>query len=251
MPYIRQFLDLERSCISYVVCCPSSGVSAVIDPGIEIDQYVRMAASEGTRIINIIDTHLHADHVSGARKLADLVGAPVSMGESAKVHFDIERLSEGSVINVGRANLRVISTPGHTVEHISLEYIDKMRGEIAWGVFTGDDLFVGDVGRLDLIGAGTVEQLYESIFQKLLKLGDHVEVYPAHYAGSKCGNAAKMSMKTSSTIGFERITNRVLAAKNLSEFSAMIDNGKSPVPTEFVEIKHLNSGKRKNPLTGI
>jgi hydroxyacylglutathione hydrolase len=142
---------------------------------------------------------------------------------------------------MGNARINVLYTPGHTPESVSLLYSDKTRSTSPWAVLTGDTLFVGDVGRLDLIGAGTPDQMYDSIFNKLLSLDDYVEVYPAHYAGSVCGKG--MSPKTVSTIGYERRFNPALKARNKDEFATYLKvNAPKPFP-DAGKIKKMNAGQ--------
>lgn len=220
------------------------GVCAVIDPKEEVSEYIKIAKEQETRITHIIETHIHADHISGARKLSEATGAPIYMHESADISYDFKPLKDGNTEDLGNARIRVIFTPGHTPESISLLYSDKTRGASPWAVLTGDTLFVGDVGRLDLVGAGTVEQMYDSVFNKLLGLEDFVEVYPAHYAGSVCGKG--MSLKTLSTVGFERRFNPALQVPSINKFRAyMKANAPTPFP-QHRKIKAINAGHAKS-----
>lgn len=242
MPYLRQVCDDSGSCASYVIGCPTSGVCVVVDPKEQkVSEYVNIANEKETKITHIIETHVHADHISGARKLSEKTGAPIFLHESAEVGFHYEPLKDEEVLDIGNARLKVSHTPGHTPESISLLYSDMTRSSSStWAVLSGDTLFVGDVGRLDLVGAGTAKQMYGSIFEKLLKLDDYVEVYPAHYAGSVCGKG--MSPKTVSTIGFERRFNQPLQAKSLEEFENYLKaNPSAPFP-DHERIKSLNAG---------
>lgn len=240
MPYLRQVFDFEESCISYFICCPNKMKAVVVDPNKDWRKYAAMAQSESCEITHVIDTHIHSDHLSGAQLLARETGAELCMHASADVEFRYTALSDGENINVGNASLQVIETPGHTTESISLSYRDAYRGSAPWGILTGDSLFVGDVGRQDLIGAGTIEQMHDSIFKKLLSYQDYVEVYPAHYAGSKCGSGDLMSFKSVSTIGFERRMNPMLKATTLPDFARLIGAKRRPMPHWFAEIKRLN-----------
>ncbi|MHB8568550.1 MAG: MBL fold metallo-hydrolase [Nitrososphaerales archaeon] len=245
MPYLKQICDDSSSCASYVVGCPTNGVCAVIDPKeSEIGEYILAANQKGTKITHIIETHVHADHLSGARKLSEKVGVPICFHESADVAFHHESLRQGQVLDLGNARIKILHTPGHTPESVSLLYIDKTRSKSSvWAVLTGDTLFVGDVGRLDLVGAGTPEQMYDSIFGKLLTLDDYVEIYPAHYAGSVCGKG--MSPKTVSTIGYEKRFNPALQAKSGSKFSRYLRANASPPFPEHEKIKSINAGQSK------
>ena len=161
------------------------------------------------------------------------------MNESSDVKFDFEAVSDGDKISVGTIILKAIFTPGHTSESMSLLYIDRKRVDSPWGVFSGDTLFVGDIGRLDFSGAGTAKQMYDSLFYKLLSLPDYVELYPAHYVGSVCGK--KMSLKTMSTVGFERKFNSALQAKSFKEFEEYLSNNRLDPFPRHVQIKETNS----------
>ena len=233
----RQFLHEQRSCASYLIGCPSKGVAAIVDPQSEWSVYLAGAEQHGLRITDVIDTHVHADHPSGARELADRTGATLRMGAGAAVGFGFQPLSEGDVVEVGNRRIRVIHTPGHTPEHVSL-FVDD------WFVLTGDTLFVGDVGRVDLaleeVGddelRSRARQLHASL-RKLVELPPETEVYPGHYAGSTCGRG--MDGKTISTIGRERRTNRSLTL-DLEAFVDFQLASPPPVPADFERIKRAN-----------
>lgn len=248
MPYIKQFQNEKSSCLSYYVCCPGKGRCAIIDPSENVEQYVEQAGRDFADVIAIIETHIHGDHVSGARKLSRLTGAPIYMEKTSCVGFDFKPLSEGNKIELGNVDLKVTHTPGHTTESVSIFYIDHKRAEVPWGVFTGDTLFVGDIGRLDFSGAGTREQMHDSLFGKLLALPDYVELYPAHYVGSVCGRG--MSLKTYSTIGFERRFNPALQCLSYEGFEKyLLDNQLDPFP-EHLQFKRMNTGMEAElPLT--
>lgn len=241
MPYLKQVCHDGGSCASYVLGCATAGECAVVDPREDVSQYIGIARENETKVTHIIETHIHADHVSGARKLAKETGAPIHLHESAPVKFGFEPLRDRQTLEMANLSVRVMFTPGHTPESISLLYFDKTRSESsAWSVLTGDTLFVGDVGRLDLTGAGTPRQMYDSI-HKLLSLEDYVEVYPAHYAGSVCGKG--MSPKTVSTIGFERRFNKALQLSSLHEFERYLEaNAPKPFP-EHEKIKAENAAQ--------
>ena len=244
MPYIRPFYETAGSCISYFVCCPGSSVAVVIDPSKDIDQFVAAARAEGCQITHVIDTHIHADHVSGARKLTEALGeeSQLCMTDGADAYFDFASLRHGDEIDIGEAKLKVMATPGHTKESISLLYTDTKRASEPWAVFTGDCLFVGDVGRLDLDGHGTLDEAFHSL-GKLLELPDYVEVYPAHYAGSDCASNKRLSFKTSSTIGYERRYNKMLQATDFSGFEGLLRENEISIPPTWKEIKLYNRGK--------
>jgi hydroxyacylglutathione hydrolase len=235
--YFRQVLHDDRSCASYIVGCPSLGLAAVIDPQGDPQRYIDEVEDNAMVISHVIDTHVHADHESGARVLAAAANAPLYLGSGAEVGFAFTPLNDGDVLDIGNRRCRVIHTPGHTPEHVTLFCDD-------WYVFTGDTLFVGDVGRVDLaladIDKGEVraraKELYESL-QTLLSLRDDVEVYPGHYAGSACGRG--MDGKTISTIGRERRTNPALQLDPDHFLDYQLANT-PPLPQDFLKIKTAN-----------
>lgn len=235
--YFRQLLHEDRSCASYIVGCPSLGLAAVVDPQGDPQRYIDDVEDNAMVVSHVIDTHIHADHESGARALATAAGAPLYLGSGAEVGFDFTPLSDGDVLEIGNRRCRVIHTPGHTPEHVSLFFDD-------WYVLTGDTLFVGDVGRVDLalidIDEAEVRSrakgLYESL-QALMALRDDVEVYPGHYAGSTCGRG--MDGKTISTIGRERRTNPVLQLDPEAFVEYQLTD-MPPLPEDFLKIKTVN-----------
>lgn len=235
----RQFLHEERSCASYLVGCPSKGVAAVVDPQAHVDGYVSSAKRHGLQITDVIETHVHADHLSGARDLAHRTGATLRIGAGADVTFAFEPMADGEMVTVGNRHIRVIATPGHTPEHVSLLVDD-------WFVLTGDTLFVGDVGRVDLslkeIDDAELKtrarKLHESL-QTLIELPPDTEVYPGHYAGSTCGRG--MDGKTISTIGHERRSNRALTL-GVEDFIEFQLSSLPPLPADFERIKRTNVG---------
>lgn len=175
------------------------------------------------RIEAIIATHVHADHRSGERELAAKTGAPIYFHRSADVEFPFTPLDDGSEISLGNVIVRALHTPGHTPESQSLLVTDRTRGDEPWMVFTGDTLFVGDVGRPDLGGEDAGRVLHDSLHAKLLALPDYIEVYPAHISGSPCGRA--MSGKPASTIGFERRFNGALQELDRERFVEVLFAG--------------------------
>jgi glyoxylase-like metal-dependent hydrolase (beta-lactamase superfamily II) len=200
-----------------------------------------MAGSLTLKIEGIIETHIHADHISGAKKLQRFTGAPIYMFEDAKVEFGFFPLKEGDTLKIGNARIEVLHTPGHTPESISLVYYDNKRNsETPSTVFTGDTLFVGDVGRSDISGMDTSYELYESITEKILGLPDFVELMPAHYSGSACG--AEMSPKVSSTLGYEQLCNPLLQTDSYSDFRKKLGEIQlQPIP-EKEKIREINIG---------
>lgn len=235
--FFRQVLHEDRSCASYLVGCTSLTSCAVVDPQGDPQSYIAETAKHGTSITHVIDTHVHADHESSARALATAANARLYLGSGADVGFEFTSLGDGDVLEIGNRRCRVIHTPGHTPEHVALFFDD-------WFVLTGDTLFVGDVGRVDLaLGdlddtevRSRARKLHESL-QKLLSLRDDVEVYPGHYAGSVCGRG--MEGKTISTIGRERRTSPALDL-DLEDFVDFQASNVPPLPVGFDQIKRAN-----------
>ena len=220
----KPFYYFDTGCAAYVFGCGTRGVGAVIDPQErDVDSYVSLAESKGLRISHVIDTHVHADHRSGGRALAERTGAVYALHRSADVKFPFEPLDDGRAIELGNTVIMVLHTPGHTPESISLVVRDLRRGPDPWFVLTGDTLFVGAVGRPDLPGRAreNAAELYESIHTKLLTLPETLEVYPGHFSGSVCG--AGMSGKPSSTIAFEKRWNPMLSLDKQAFVSALSD----------------------------
>lgn len=235
--YFRQVLHIDRSCASYIVGCPTLSLAAVIDPQGEPQRYIDEVEDNAMVVSHVIDTHVHADHESGARELAAAANAPLYLGSGADVGFGFTPLRDGDVLEIGNRRCRVIHTPGHTPEHVSLFFDD-------WYILTGDTLFVGDVGRVDLAVThlheteirSRAKELYESL-QSLLALRNDIEVYPGHYAGSTCGRG--MDGKTISTIGRERRTNPALQLDPEQFLDYELAN--TPLlPEDFLRIKTTN-----------
>lgn len=235
--YFRQVLHEDRSCASYIVGCPSLGLCAVIDPQGPPQRYIDEVEDNAMTISHVIETHVHADHESAARALTSAAKATLYLGSGAEVDFDYTPMNDGDVLEIGNRRAKVIHTPGHTPEHVSLYFDD-------WFVLTGDTLFVGDAGRVDLSLEDVEEteirarakELYESL-QNLLSLRNDVEVYPGHYAGSTCGRG--MDGKTVSTIGRERRTNAALQLDQ-ERFVEYQLADTPPLPKDFAKIKNAN-----------
>lgn len=204
--YFKQILNEEGGCSSYVIASRQTGEAIVVDAAANIEPYLQLARSRGFTYKLAIDTHLHADHISGSRNLAAQTGAVVCLHESADVLFSFQGLRGGQEIAVGQLILKVLHTPGHRPEGISILVTNPPRGEKPSLVLTGDSLFVGDVGRPDFGGVEGAAQQYESV-HRLLELDDYLEVFPAHFEGS-CGKG--MCGRPSTTIGFERRFNPML-----------------------------------------
>lgn len=228
-------------CIAYLIGCERAGVAAVIDPGrADVEHYVELARGRGLTLTHVIDTHIHADHVSGNRDLAGRTGATLCLHEAADVRFPHTGLRDGERLRLGSVELEVLHTPGHTPESMCLLVTDTSRGPAPWFVLTGDTLFVGDVGRPDFGGETAAVALHRSLFERVLRLDDAVEVYPAHGAGSACGRA--MSAKLGSTIGFERRFNLALRQPDAEAFARFVRETAKPFPDGYRRIKSVNLG---------
>ena len=239
----QQFRHEEGGCLSYFIGCTQKQVCAVIDPQLDIEPYVDYASRHQMKISHIFESHSHADHLSGARKLAGETGAAVYFHESVRAAIPVQKIKDGDNIRIGNILFTVLHTPGHTPDSISILVTDTTRSREPWLVLTGDTLFVGDTGRPDL--DGSAEQLYDSIWLKLLKLNDSVEVYPTHFAGSVCGRA--MSPKPSSTIGFERRFNPSLQVKSKKEFIDFVVANLPVQPPRFHKVRQFNLGFLHEP----
>ena len=210
--------------------CTQAGELFVVDPkASDVEEILRLASSLNMKIAYVIDTHTHADHLSGKRRLAELTGARVYLHESSKVKFPVERVREGEEIKSGNVKIKFLHTPGHTPDSLSLLVTDFRRGEEPWMVMTGDTLFVGGVGRVDIGGEDSAELLFYSL-KKLKELPDYVEVYPARTSGSVCGFG--ISGKPASTIGFEKKFNKAFRIEDKEEF-VRLQNVKMVRPEEF------------------
>jgi len=234
--YFKQFLHDDLGCSSYFIASRQSRDAVVVDPAYDVQPYLDLAQERGYGIRLVIDTHLHADHLSGNRRLAAATGADVCLHESADVVFPFRPLKDGAEIALGTLLLRIIHTPGHRPESISIELINPPRSPEPSMVLSGDTLFVGDVGRPDFGGAEGARQEYQSV-QRLLGLEDYVEVFPAHFEGF-CGKG--MCGRPSSTIGFERRFNPVL---QLSEADFLQMASEVPArPLNMTAILETNRG---------
>ena len=237
--YVQQFFLSCLAHASYFI--GSEGIAAVVDPQRDVDLYINDAREHGFTIRYIIETHLHADFVSGHQELAALTGAQIYLGAKAGATFPHVAVHDGDEVRFGKCRLTFLETPGHTFEGISIVVTDEERSkDKPYAVLTGDTLFIGDVGRPDLGGdprelAGL---LYDSLHQKLLTLPDDVIVYPAHGAGSLCGRS--MSEDRSSTIGRERLTNYALKASDKAEFVDLVTEDLPEQPAYFSRSVALN-----------
>src|SRR5688572_14722536 len=236
-----QFVDDALGCASYLVGDPRTGQAVVVDPSFAIEQYLEEAERRDVRIVRVVETHTHADHLAGHGRFALEHGVPVSIHPAAEAEYPHDALEDGDEIALGDIVLSCIHTPGHRPEHCCLAVTDLTRGPEPWIVLTGDSLFVGDVARPDLAveARAGAEGLFHSL-RRLVELGDGVEVYPGHVAGSLCGKA--MSSKASTTIGFERRFNPALAQDDVALFVAEATSVSAPRPPNMERIVDLNRG---------
>ena len=236
----RQVLHPDLGCASYVIADTAAGVGAVVDPKWEIEEYLELARERGFRIAHVVETHNHADHLSGRARLVEATGARCWVHTLAEAGYPHTPLEDGDQIALGEVVLRALHTPGHRPEHTAILVVDGGRSTEPCAVLTGDSLFVNDVARPDL----AVERregargLYASV-RRLAELDDGVEVYPGHTGGSLCGSA-RMSEKTSSTIGFERRHNELLQLGSEDRFVEMLIEGLAPQPPNFRLIAEAN-----------
>ena len=238
--YFEQFYLGCLAHASYLLA--SQGEAVVVDPQRDVELYLTAAAQQNMTIRHIVETHLHADFVSGHKELAARTGAMIYMGAQAGATFPHVAVRDGSELKFGRASIRVLETPGHTAESICLVVTDEEKSAEPWAVLTGDTLFIGDVGRPDLSPGHTPAELagllYDSLHHKLLKLADNVLVYPAHGAGSLCGK--NMRAERSSTIGTERLTNYALQIKSREEFVKQLTSHLPARPEYFSKDAEIN-----------
>ncbi len=247
----RQVLHPATGCASYIFGCTGKKALAVVDPHAEhIDEYLSVAEAAASPIVAIFETHVQADHLSGAATLAARTGAPIYLHEAADVDFEHRTLRDGDQVELGNDFVRVMHTPGHSPDSMCLLVGDRTRAAEPWFLLTGDTLFVGDAGRPDLTAGEAAEMdeesdaaaaaaraLYASL-QRLAPLPDDLEVYPAHFAGSACGRS--MSGKPSSTMGFERRFNPALRQRDPEEFIAFMLADLPAPPTGHREIRTAN-----------
>jgi glyoxylase-like metal-dependent hydrolase (beta-lactamase superfamily II) len=238
-------LATKESTLSYFFGCGGQGKAVAVDV-VSGDEswFIEEAQKANVTITHVIDTHIHADHYSGGRKLAQMVDAPYCLHESDKffVNFDIKSLTDNEIIDVGNVVIKILHTPGHTPDSICLLVTDKRRGQEPWFVITGDTLFVGAIGRPDLVGKERemAAVLHESIHKKLLSLPNEIEIYPGHQAGSVCG--AGLSGKPSSTLGFEKKWNPSLSM-NRDTFVESLIKEIPPRPADMDAIVAVNRGQ--------
>ncbi|HWL39887.1 MAG TPA: MBL fold metallo-hydrolase [Gemmatimonadaceae bacterium] len=259
----RRFYDESLAQATYLIGCEKSREAIVVDPGLELARYEHAAAAERLRIAHVTETHIHADFVSGARELADRLGATLYLsgegagdwGYTTSALESAERLGTGARIETGRVSLEAVHTPGHTPEHITLVVTDKDRGDEPVGALTGDFIFVGDVGRPDLLeraagAAGnarrSASQLFESI-RKFSSRPDHLQLWPGHGAGSACGKALGAMPQT--TLGYERLFNWAFQNLDEPQFVKRALEDQPVPPRYFAEMKKLNRDSTPLPPT--
>ena len=239
----RQIIHEDLGCASYLVADRESGVAVVVDPQWDVEPYRRLARLHGVRIGHVLETHNHADHVSGHGRLSHGTGATIHVHELAEAEYEHEPFGDGWVLEIGDLSIAALHTPGHRPEHTCFLLRDASRGGAPWAVLGGDSLFIGDVARPDLAvepREGAAE-MFRSLHQRLLTLPDEVEIWPGHLGGSLCGGSA-IDLKTSSTIGFERRHNKALAIADEAEFVETAVSSLGDRPPNVEQIVALNRG---------
>jgi glyoxylase-like metal-dependent hydrolase (beta-lactamase superfamily II) len=238
---LRQFLHTDPVAASYLFGCGGKAIGAVVDPLGDVSPYLRTAEDTGMRIRYVIDTHLHADHLSAGRVLAKMADAEYVLFAEANVTFQFRRVRDGDVLELGNVVAKVLHTPGHTPEHISLAVTDHTRSEEPWFILTGHTLMVGDLGRTELAGSAEAgaRDLFASV-QRLKALPDHLEVLPGAYSGSVCGRS--LSGKPTSTIGFEKRYNKAFRIEDELTFLRTMLADIPPAPPQAAQVRAFNSG---------
>ncbi len=252
----RQITHDDLGCASYLIGDSGSGIAAVVDPRFEIDEYLALARYMNVRIEHILETHNHADHVSGHGRLAAATGATIHIHRLAEPEYDHEPFDDGWELELGELVVRALHTPGHRPEHTAFALIDRARGDEPWAVLSGDTLFVGDVARPDLAvdKSEGARGIFHSLHDQILSLPDACEVWPGHLGGSLCGGPG-MDMKVSSTIAYERAHNPILSEDDEDTFVEQSIAKLGPQPPNFKAIVALNrgtlltSGVELGPLT--
>ena len=252
--FFQRFYDTGLAQASYLIGCQRTGEAVVVDPNRDVEQYVAAAANEGLRVTHVTETHIHADFVSGARELAQRTGSQLLLSDEGGPEWryayaaeaGARLLRDGDHFMVGNIRLDVLHTPGHTPEHLSFLVTDTPAAVGPWGILTGDFVFVGDVGRPDLLEKaagvkGTMEAGARTLFrslQRFKRLPDHLQIWPGHGAGSACGKA--LGAVPSSTVGYERLGNWGVSATDEDEFVRMVLAGQPEPPRYFAEMKRIN-----------
>ena len=257
--FLRRFYEDHIAQASYLLGCESTGEAVVVDPNRDVEQYVAAAASEGLRITHVTETHIHADFVSGSRELAERAGATLLLSSAGDPSWQYafarqagaRLLGDGDRFEVGAVRLEAMHTPGHTPEHLTFLVTDTASADRPMAAITGDFVFVGDVGRPDLLEraakvAGTMESSAHELFRALQRfktLPDYLQLWPGHGAGSACGKA--LGAMPQSTLGYERLFNWGLAEEDEQRFVATVLNGQPEPPAYFATMKRVN---REGPL---
>ena len=239
---LRQFLHNDPVAASYLLGCGGKAAGAVVDPVGDIAPYLAAAEAMGMRILYVIDTHLHADHLSAGRALAAASGAQYVLHAGADAAYAFTGVQDGDVLELGNVALTIMHTPGHTPEHISVVVTDRTRSADPWCILTGHTLMVGDLGRTELASSAEAgaRALFQSV-QVLKTLPDWLEVLPGAYSGSVCGRS--LSGKPTSTIGYERRNNRAFGIKDQAEFVRMMVAEIPPPPLGATQIRAANAGQ--------
>ena len=238
---LRQFLNQDPVAISYLFGCGGRATGAVVDPIGDVTPYLEAAEATGMRIRYVFDTHLHADHLSAGRKLAEAAGAEYVLHAEAGATFPFRGVRDGDVLELGNVSIEVLHTPGHTPEHISLLVTDRTRSDEPWFVLTGHTLMVGDLGRTELATSAEAgaRALFQSV-QRLKALPDYLEVLPGAYSGSVCGRS--LSGKPMSTIGFEKRHNKAFRIADADAFLRAMLADVPPPPPHAAQVRAANSG---------
>lgn len=258
---LKRFYDENLAQAGYLIACETSREAIVVDPGLDTDTYVRAAAAERVRIAHVTETHIHADFVSGAADLAGKANATLHLSGEGGTEWGyllddgdgVQRLRDGDVIRAGTVRMRAMHTPGHTPEHLVFVVTDDERGGDAVGSFTGDFIFVGDVGRPDLLeraaGAkGSMESAARDLYRSLAKFRaqpDHLQLWPGHGAGSACGKA--LGSMPSSTLGYEKLFNWAFAEMAEGDFVRKVLDGQPAPPRYFALMKQVNRRAKPAP----
>lgn len=240
--YLKQFFVEGLGHASYLIGSDQTGEAAVVDPRRDIDEYLGAASEAGLRIRYVLETHVHNDFLSGAKAIAERLGADYVASAAGGLQVPYHAVTEGDEIVLGELSVRVLFTPGHTPEHVSYVVADTSRADAPVLVFSGGDLLVGSVGRPDLLGKELGQELaprlYDSLFNKLLRLEDYVEVLPTHGAGSLCGRS--ISTKRTTTVGYERRFNPFLQKTNQADFVEFVLSGNPHVPAYYGNMRPGN-----------